>query len=291
MVTPGLVYNNTSSSGSPYLRCVGTRLATLGLEPSIATYVDDRYISRSGAAMFDLADVERIEVLKGPQGTLYGRNAKGGAIRIITKNPGSELEGEVGATLGSENRRDINGYIGGPVTDSVSALVSGAVNKRDGYADNIFEGDGNSEFDDRDFQAFRGKLLWDITEMASVKFSAANWKRDDTNAMRVQALDTAAENVGLACGGISGTDTDEVASAVNGNIELDETSFDLRFDLSFDAFDFASITTYAEQNVDGVGESDGTSYKTLDIYTFEETETFTQEVQLVSNSDESLNWM
>ena len=290
MVTPGLVYNNTSSGGSPYLRGVGTRLATLGLESSVATYIDDRYVSRSGAAMFDLADVERIEVLKGPQGTLYGRNATGGAIRVITKTPGEELEGEVGLTVGDYDQLDINGYVGGPITDSFRAQISAAVNTRDGYADNL-SSEGNSEFDDRDFQAFRGKLLWDINDMASVKLAAAYWERDDTNAHRVQALDTAAENVGLASGGITGSDPDEVASALKGNIKLDETSVDLRIDVAFETFDFASITTYAEGNLDGISESDGTSYKTLDVYTFEETETITQELQLVSNSDDRLQWI
>ena len=291
MVTPGLVYNNSSSGGSPYLRGVGTRLSTLGLESSVATYIDDRYISRSGAAMFDLADIERIEVLKGPQGTLYGRNATGGAIRVITKDPGEELEGEIGATVGNENRADINGYVGGPVTDSLRAQVSAASNTRDGYADNIFKEGGNSEFDDRDFQAYRGKLIWDINDMASVKFSAAYWERDDTNAIRQQALDTAAENVGLASGGITGTKPDEVASALNGNIKLDETSYDLRFDISFEAFDFASITTYANYNLDGISDSDGTSYQTLDVYTYEDSDTTTQEFQLVSNSDGKFRWI
>ena len=95
-VVPSLTYVATGYSAQPYLRGIGTRQFAVGLEPSIATYIDDRYIARPFAAIFDLLDLERIEVLKGPQGVLYGRNAAGGAIRAITSDPGSEPAVELG---------------------------------------------------------------------------------------------------------------------------------------------------------------------------------------------------
>ena len=86
-VVPSLTYVATGYMAQPYLRGIGTRQSTVGLEPSVATYIDDRYVARPFAAMFDMLDVERVEVLKGPQAVLYGRNAAGGAIRAITKDP------------------------------------------------------------------------------------------------------------------------------------------------------------------------------------------------------------
>src|SRR5690242_14219112 len=86
-VIPSLTYVATGYMAQPYLRGIGTRQSTVGLEPSVATYIDDRYVARPFAAMFDMQDVERVEVLKGPQAVLYGRNAAGGAIRAITKDP------------------------------------------------------------------------------------------------------------------------------------------------------------------------------------------------------------
>ena len=288
MVTPGLVFNNTSSGASPYLRGVGTRLSTLGLESSVAVYVDDRYVSRSSAALFDLADIERIEVLKGPQGTLYGRNATGGAIRVITKDPGNELSGELNATIGNFEQLTVRGYVGGPITDELKFQVSAASSKRNGYAENIFL---DTDVNDRDFQAYRAKLLWDPTDTISMKLSGAYWQRDDSNANQQQALDTAATNVGLARGGIAGDSRSRVASAQTGNIKADESSIDYRLDVAFSFFDFSAITTYAENNLDGQSESDGTSSPTLDVYTFEDTDTFTQEIQFVSTNDSNLQWI
>src|SRR3546814_734633 len=124
---PGLVATNTGSITSFYLRGVGTRFAFAGLEPSVAIYVDDRYVSRANASAFEFADVERIEVLKGPQGVLYGRNATGGAIRVISKDVADDFEGQVQAGYGNYNAWNVSGTASIPVSDDFGILLSALV--------------------------------------------------------------------------------------------------------------------------------------------------------------------
>ncbi|MAC32329.1 MAG: hypothetical protein CME38_01830 [Haliea sp.] len=290
MVTPSLVYNNTGAEGSPYLRGVGTRLASLGLESSVATYIDDRYVSRPAASLFELSDVERIEVLKGPQGTLYGRNATGGAIRVITMDPDDEFEGDVSLSVGNYNRMNLSGRVNIPITDTLAAQVSGISSNRDGYADNLVP-EGASELDDRDFQATRAKVRWDIAPDAMMKLSVAYWNQDDNNGNDRVAVGPSELSVGLSRGGITGTKPDEAATANNATIEQDEISADLRFDVAFESFDFASITTYSDFDSESPTDGDGTSDVTLDATRAQDVQTYTQEFQLLSNGDGPLNWI
>src|SRR5262245_39027972 len=152
-VVPSLTYNATGYQAQPFLRGIGTRQSTVGLEPSVATYIDDRYVPRPFAAMFDMLDVERVEVLKGPEAVLYGRNAAAGAIRAITKDPGDgsvELEGRVGDY--AERRFRVTA--GGPLADRWRGQISAAIERRDGFATNIVAS-GRSTADDVDRTAVR----------------------------------------------------------------------------------------------------------------------------------------
>jgi len=291
MTTPGLVFSNTGASAQPYLRGVGTRLALNGLESSIATYIDDRYVSRPAAAMFEFADVERVEVLKGPQGTLYGRNATGGAIRVISKGVSDELEGSVKASVGNFGAYGLSGTVSVPITDDFGARFTALTKQRDGYADNLSPL-GASEWDDQDYQAYRAKFRWDTTENVTAHLSLDYAERNDNAGNDIVDLSPPGLNVGIAQGGISGKDIDEVATALKGNDESEEFSAQLRFDVAFDQVDFSSITTYMDLEQFRITDADGTSTQTLDVPAiYEEAQDFSQEFQLVSNSSESWDWI
>jgi iron complex outermembrane receptor protein len=104
----------SNSSVNIFLRGVGQPDALQTFDPAVGVYLDDVYMSRIQGSMFKLYDIERIEVLRGPQGTLYGKNTPGGAIKLITRNPGQELEVAAGLTLGNYNRVQANAYVVGP---------------------------------------------------------------------------------------------------------------------------------------------------------------------------------
>jgi iron complex outermembrane receptor protein len=129
----------------------------LGNDPGIGVYVDEVYVARESGFNADLLDIERIEVLRGPQGTLFGRNTAVGAINISTKKPLDEFEGMVLADVGDYEYQRYGALVNGPITDELSAKLSGVYNNRDGYLDNTFGGTVNSV----DYYTLRGQMLWE----------------------------------------------------------------------------------------------------------------------------------
>lgn len=180
-VTPGLVFTRTGPQAQPYIRGVGTRLSGGGLEPSIAVYVDDRYEPIGAAMMMDLADVERVEVLKGPQGTLYGRNATGGAIRVISKAVGDDLEGQFTAGYGNYDYYSLSGSVNVPFTENFGARVTGLMRKRDAFAHNLVP--GARDADDLDNWAVRGKFRLKASDTVTANLALGYWKQNDAAGM------------------------------------------------------------------------------------------------------------
>jgi iron complex outermembrane receptor protein len=291
IVTPGLIINNTGASAQAYLRGVGTRFAFAGLEPSVATYLDDRYLSRAQASVFELADVERVEVLKGPQGILYGRNATGGAIRVVTLDVVDEFEGNLKATAGNYNQVGLSGTVNVPISDTFGMRLSAVMRERDGYADNL-DPRGRDEFDDQDYQSYRAKLRWDMSENITARLTVDYNDRDDNSGNDVVDLSPPGLSVGIALGGISGKDVDEVATAMDTTTDSEDWSASLRFDVALDALDFASITTYWDMEQNANTDADGTSIRLIDDpYALQKVDSFSQEFQFVSNTDGNLNWI
>ena len=127
----------TSSGAKIYLRGVGTDDSLFTTDPAVAIYIDDVYIPRQTGAMFDLYDVERIEVLRGPQGTLYGRNATGGAIRYITKKPNGESTGEISGQIGNLGRADLRVSLSERLGEWVDFSAAALTRNRDGISRDV----------------------------------------------------------------------------------------------------------------------------------------------------------
>ncbi|MEX1146968.1 MAG: TonB-dependent receptor [Sphingomonadales bacterium] len=119
------------------IRGIGQTDYVLTVEPAVGIYLDGVYVGRSVGSVVDAVDVERLEVLRGPQGTLFGKNTIAGAIQLISKRPSSELEGYIEATTGRYDRMDFRGAISGPISDAVRARVSGAYFSRDGHVKRV----------------------------------------------------------------------------------------------------------------------------------------------------------
>lgn len=171
---------NVSSNTTPFstsfrIRGIGTAGNDTALEPSVGLFVDEVYLNRSGLGMSDLTDIERIEILNGPQGTLYGKNTNAGAISIFTKGPNKEeLEGYMEATLGDYGLQRYIGAVSGPITDSLAYRITGTLHERDGYFDN---GGPGEDLNDADDWNIRGKLLFEPNDDLSVLLTGSRVDR------------------------------------------------------------------------------------------------------------------
>lgn len=158
-------------------------------ESPVAVYIDDTYVAMAQGQRFAMYDLDRVEILKGPQGTLFGRNATGGLAHFVSRKPTDELDGYIQAEYGDYDRVKIEGAVGGPITDGIMGRISGYYHDQDGYLDNSYnpanpqsfmpseialsEGTGD-DFGGEENQALRGQLLFDIGDTATLWLSA-NW--------------------------------------------------------------------------------------------------------------------
>jgi len=164
---PNLVFDTTSpvsglSSGAVvYIRGIGNTDFSLTTDPGVGTYVDGVYMSRSAGGVLDVLDVERIEVLRGPQGTLFGRNTIGGAINITSRKPADEFQGKLDLTLGNDSRQDVKAAFDIPVGDSIRSAWAFSSKKRDGYVQRVTVGD---ELGDEEKLSFRGNIIYELND-------------------------------------------------------------------------------------------------------------------------------
>ena len=165
----------SSSSVIVFIRGIGQPDALQTFDPGVGMYVDDVYHSRIQGALFSLFDVERVEVLRGPQGTLYGKNSTGGAIKIITRQPSDVAEGSVEGTLGDYGRREGRFYVSGPLGETVSGNFAGVYARTDGYVTDPATG---AKYNDEDTRAVRGKLKWQPGDTFSATLAADYTKLD-----------------------------------------------------------------------------------------------------------------
>lgn len=141
LYSPSLTIGQNGSAAEPYIRGVGSNNTFPGSDSSVALYIDGVYIGRPTSFFQDLFDVDQIEVLRGPQGTLYGRNASGGAISVITRQPSNTFEADARVTVGDYDLRRVEAYVSGPVVDNVvDASISVRYSARNGYFQNIAPG-------------------------------------------------------------------------------------------------------------------------------------------------------
>jgi iron complex outermembrane receptor protein len=278
------------------LRGIGLENLSPGAEGSIAFHIDGVFISRSVAALSSFYDIEQVEVLRGPQGTLYGRNATGGSINLTTREPTREFSGYLRGTFGNYKRATAEGALSGPIAgDAILARVAFQAERRDGYGENVFTG---KDIDDLKSIAGRGKLLFKLNDRLTVELAADYYRRKD-NSGSYHYAGAAGETspglpylpFGLVYGGSVASDPRDVNTDISPSnyVRAWGTLGKITYDLGGDV-EFRSLTGYRNTRYSTVTDLDSTSAPLATITQLERAKQFSQEIQLSGRSDR-FNWL
>ncbi len=323
-VAPSLLVSSTGSeaNGSARIRGIGTVGDNPGLESSVPVFIDGVYRSRSGIGLNELGEIDRVEVQRGPQGTLGGRNSSAGLISIFSKKPEFDFGGTAEATYGNYNFFRLGGSITGPIAENVAARLDGIYVKRDGfYTDTA----NNTDVNDRDRFFLRGQVLFEPTDALSIRLIADYTYRDE----KCCAATYVDASITPSIGNLNNPSTPLSPLQQNGNNIINvlrdlgqnlgafnqgfsrnvsvtpgrsfagvtkDYGFSGQIDYEFGGATLTSITAYREYRS---GQASDTDYGTVDIlYRAESDEayrqfhTFTQELRLQGEAfDGKLDWL
>ncbi len=303
-LTPGLLVQR-SVVGKISIRGVGNENYTIAGDPGVAVHSDGVYVARASAGLFDLFDISRVEVLRGPQGTLYGRNATGGVINVIPNTPRDEFEGRVAGEIGNYNAYRIEGMVNAPLGGGWAVRLAGMGSWRDGFTRNIFPGAedrGFDRLDSKDVWALRGQLAYDGGGPFTARVSVEHLE-DDSNLPaykylnRPDALPTAdfggfgdlrTVNQGFeaAIPGASrgvGEDNDFFLTR--------QTGVALHLGYDFGGVQASSITGYRKTRFNWFNDGDGSDVFYVNYIQQDRNEQWSQELQLASDPDRTLSWL
>jgi iron complex outermembrane receptor protein len=278
------------------LRGIGLENISAGAEGSIAFNVDGVFISRSIAALSSFYDVQQLEVLRGPQGTLYGRNATGGAVNIITRDPTPDLSGYFALTGGNYDRVQAEGAVSGPIVPGVlEARVAFQTQDRDGYGKNEFTGD---DIDNLHTRAIRGTLLFTPTDRLAINLKA-DYFREQDNAGAYHTFGPAGFSApgvqvpltGFSLGGTLPADIRDTNNPTDprNHVEFWGVSQKIAYDLVGDT-QFSSLTAYRKLNYQTDTYLDPTSAGVAGEHQSERDDQFSEELQLFGKSTR-LTWL
>lgn len=332
-LAPNMVFQNnpafggSSNSASVYIRGIGQQDFVPTVEPGVGIYVDGVYIARSVGAILDLVDFERVEVLRGPQGTLFGRNTIGGAISITTKKPDEILGGSIGAQYGTDDQIQFKGSLNVPLADKLFMRASIGIFEQDGYVRRLSDG---IRLGDSDRIAGRIALRWLASDALEINLAAEGTrarengpavtllglnfgKTVDPNTPPFADINNVVANLmaggppipcalpgsppNLAIGGcfdsryLLGRNQTAGTAPSFSNTDLWGASLSADWQMN-DTLTFKSITSYRDLSSDFARDGDGSPVVIAEFFDNLEQQQFSQEFQLLGDSiDSRLQWI
>lgn len=291
LLTPGLNVTQQGLYTQPTIRGVGTTVTGPGADPNVAIYVDGVYQPNQGAALFDFANIERVETLKGPQGTLYGRNATGGALVVTTRAPSlAGPEGSFEASYGSFNESTVSLYYNLPISDTFAANIALYNRQNDGYTDNVTRGVDSSVTET--FNA-RVRFLIQPTDNARFILTGSRTSSFDSTAFSYAPLNNnALGGAATLAAQLGRGDHDQVALNTSPYAKVDAYAFNFNAEFTGDWGTLTSISSYARVETPFSTDLDGTENN---IQSFlvnpQRAETFSQEMIYASPTMGAFSWI
>jgi len=287
-VTPLQRSTNTNFA----IRGFGNGTNNTGIEPSVGVFIDGVYRSRAAAQIGDLPRLQQIEVLSGPQSTLFGKNASAGVISVRTMEPSYDMEGKVEVGVGNYNQQVMKAYFTNGITDEMAFSLSGGFNTRDGYTDSLV---GLSNLNDKDRWNVRGQALYEPSEDVKVRFIADYSEIDEACCTVTDAINGPTTGAVQLLGGVVNSDEDPFGykSALNMDPRntVEDSGISLQVDVDYDGFAFTSITALRNNKQTWIHDIDYTSLDLISESGDIKIDTFTQEFRLISTGTNKLDWM
>lgn len=289
---PSLNYSAAAGFAEPYLRGIGTDITQPNSDPSVATYMDGVFLANDAGTIVSLLGVDRIEVLLGPQGTLYGKNAVGGTINIVTRTPSATPEGEVTIGAGNYNEREISGYVSGPIADNLYGGIYVLGRRFDSYYnqlvpvnERVIAGTPDHEYS----EGVRGKLVFEADRLRLIG-SLEYTQGASADAGILQNIQpTSLGNVVFH------------APFVNQHLVADNdgatynkptsTLAILRAEYDLGWSQIVSITSWRDLKVGIASDFDGTTSPLIDLVAVDDSKDYSQELQLQSRPDSKIKWI
>ncbi len=292
-VAPSLRVSTLQSSSNTtfIIRGFGNGANNLGIEPSVGVFIDNVFRSRTAGSLNDLINVQRIEVLNGPQSTLFGKNASAGVISVVTREPQFDFGGTAELSYGNYDSIVVKGDVTGPITDALAFSLDGSYNKRDGYGTIV---NLDTDINDRDRWSTRGQLLFDDGGPARARLIADYSEIDEVCCIAGNVLNGP---TGAAVFGVGGAlDPENLFSyrtflnvvPVN---KIKNYGVSLQSDFEFGPVSLTSITAYRELENFFNQDVDFTSADIVNETRDQAVESFTQEFRLTSDLDGPINFL
>lgn len=274
------------------IRGFGGGVNNVGIESSVGIFVDGVYRSRASSAIGDLPRLERVEVLSGPQSTLFGKNASAGVISVVTPKPSGEPGGFVEFGAGNYGALSLKALYEGSLSENTAFDVSATINKRDGYLDNVFTGE---ELNDRNRYALRAQLVTNPNDRTEVRVLADYSNIDEFCCAVANITQGGGEAAVRAIGGqVLTGNPDDRQTALNTNPinEIDDFGGSVHLTYEFENFNFTSISAYRKNDNLDVIDTDQTSLSSIAVGANDiQIDTLTQEFRLTSTGGGNVDWV